>query len=146
MEMPLECIVTEKRRKRSTREEVFNILQAAYVSKPGANLAKQIGASLNDDILYGVFAQSKPDSAEPMNRSAVCAFPIKYVNEFFNKIVNKNNVRCLQHFYGPNHEHCFNRVSHMDSPFKNCEVQSVNISLERKPRARKLRNWILICN
>ncbi|CAH6778319.1 Met [Phodopus roborovskii] len=110
MEMPLECILTEKRRKRSTREEVFNILQAAYVSKPGANLAKQIGASPNDDILYGVFAQSKPDSAEPMNRSAVCAFPIKYVNEFFNKIVNKNNVRCLQHFYGPNHEHCFNRV------------------------------------
>ncbi|MBZ3873160.1 Hepatocyte growth factor receptor [Sciurus carolinensis] len=110
MEMPLECILTEKRRKRSTREEVFNILQAAYVSKPGAHLAKQIGANLNDDILYGVFAQSKPDSAEPMNRSAVCAFPIKYVNEYFNKIVNKNNVRCLQHFYGPNHEHCFNRI------------------------------------
>uniref|UniRef100_A0A5F9DAP1 Hepatocyte growth factor receptor n=1 Tax=Oryctolagus cuniculus TaxID=9986 RepID=A0A5F9DAP1_RABIT len=110
MEMPLECILTEKRRKRATREEVFNILQAAYVSKPGAHLARQIGATPNDDILYGVFAQSKPDSAEPMNRSAVCAFPIKYINEFFNKIVNKNNVKCLQHFYGPNHEHCFNRV------------------------------------
>ncbi|XP_073920627.1 hepatocyte growth factor receptor isoform X2 [Castor canadensis] len=122
MEMPLECILTEKRRKRSTREEVFNILQAAYVSKPGANLAKQIGASLNDDILYGVFAQSKPDSAEPMNRSAVCAFPIKYVNEFFNKIVNKNNVRCLQHFYGPNHEHCFNRTLLRNS--SGCEVRN----------------------
>ncbi|ERE87622.1 hepatocyte growth factor receptor [Cricetulus griseus] len=122
MEMPLECILTEKRRKRSTREEVFNILQAAYVSKPGANLAKQIGASPNDDILYGVFAQSKPDSAEPMNRSAVCAFPIKYVNEFFNKIVNKNNVRCLQHFYGPNHEHCFNRTLLRNS--SGCEVRS----------------------
>uniref|UniRef100_A0A667H6S9 receptor protein-tyrosine kinase n=1 Tax=Lynx canadensis TaxID=61383 RepID=A0A667H6S9_LYNCA len=122
MEMPLECILTEKRRKRSTREEVFNILQAAYVSKPGAHLAKQIGANLNDDILYGVFAQSKPDSAEPMNRSAVCAFPIKYVNEFFNKIVNKNNVRCLQHFYGPNHEHCFNRTLLRNS--SGCEVRS----------------------
>uniref|UniRef100_F7GC98 MET proto-onco, receptor tyrosine kinase n=1 Tax=Callithrix jacchus TaxID=9483 RepID=F7GC98_CALJA len=110
MEMPLECILTEKRKKRSTKKEVFNILQAAYVSKPGAQLARQIGASLNDDILFGVFAQSKPDSAEPMDRSAVCAFPIKYVNDFFNKIVNKNNVRCLQHFYGPNHEHCFNRT------------------------------------
>uniref|UniRef100_A0A2K6D3P1 MET proto-onco, receptor tyrosine kinase n=1 Tax=Macaca nemestrina TaxID=9545 RepID=A0A2K6D3P1_MACNE len=113
MEMPLECILTEKRKKRSTKKEVFNILQAAYVSKPGAQLARQIGASLNDDILFGVFAQSKPDSAEPMDRSAMCAFPIKYVNDFFNKIVNKNNVRCLQHFYGPNHEHCFNRVSHI---------------------------------
>uniref|UniRef100_A0A452QT04 MET proto-onco, receptor tyrosine kinase n=1 Tax=Ursus americanus TaxID=9643 RepID=A0A452QT04_URSAM len=122
MEMPLECILTEKRRKRSTREEVFNILQAAYVSKPGAHLAKQIGANLNDDILYGVFARSKPDSTEPMNRSAVCAFPIKYVNEFFNKIVNKNNVRCLQHFYGPNHEHCFNRTLLRNS--SGCEVRS----------------------
>ncbi|XP_036102547.1 hepatocyte growth factor receptor [Molossus molossus] len=122
MEMPLECILTEKRRKRSPREEVFNILQAAYVSKPGAHLARQIGANLNDDILYGVFAQSKPDSAEPMNRSAICAFPIKYVNEFFNKIINKNNVRCLQHFYGPNHEHCFNRTLLRNS--SGCEVHS----------------------
>uniref|UniRef100_G3UNS1 Hepatocyte growth factor receptor n=1 Tax=Loxodonta africana TaxID=9785 RepID=G3UNS1_LOXAF len=79
MEMPLECILTEKRRKRSAREEVFNILQAAYVSKPGAYLAKQIGALPDDDILYGVFAQSKLDSAEPMNRSAVCAFPINHI-------------------------------------------------------------------
>ncbi|XP_072509068.1 hepatocyte growth factor receptor isoform X2 [Notamacropus eugenii] len=110
MEMPLECILTEKRRKRSTREEVFNILQAAYVSKPGAQLARQIGVGPNDDIIFGVFAQSKPDSSEPTRRSAVCAFPIKFVNDFFNRIVNKNNVRCLQHFYGNNHKHCFNRT------------------------------------
>uniref|UniRef100_A0A286XHP3 Hepatocyte growth factor receptor n=1 Tax=Cavia porcellus TaxID=10141 RepID=A0A286XHP3_CAVPO len=122
MEMPLECILTEKRRKRSTGQEVFNILQAAYVGTAGAHLAKQIRVGLNDDILYGVFAQSKPDSAEPMNRSAVCAFPIKYVNEFFNKIVNKNNVKCLQHFYGPNHEHCFNRTLLRNS--SGCEVRS----------------------
>ncbi|EPY86382.1 hepatocyte growth factor receptor precursor [Camelus ferus] len=93
---------------------VGNTINSSYLpdhSLHSISLAKQIGANLNDDILYGVFAQSKPDSAEPMDRSAVCAFPVKYVNEFFNKIVNKNNVRCLQHFYGPNHEHCFNRCS-----------------------------------
>lgn len=112
VEMPLECILTEKRRRRSARQEVFNVLQAAHVGKPGAHLARQIGVSPEDDILYAAFAQSKPDSAEPLHRSAVCAFPIKLVNEFFSKIVNKNNVRCLQHFYGPHHEPCFNRVSH----------------------------------
>ncbi|XP_004644925.1 hepatocyte growth factor receptor [Octodon degus] len=121
MEMPLECILTEKRRKRSAGQEVFNILQAAYVGKAGAHLAKQIRVSLNDDILYGVFAQSKPDSAELVNRSAVCAFPVKYINEFFNKIVNKNNVKCLQHVYGPNHEHCFNRTLLRNS--SGCEVR-----------------------
>lgn len=129
VEMPLECILTEKRRRRSARSEVFNILQAAYVGKPGTHLANQIGVNLDDDILYAVFAQSKPDSAEPMNRSAVCAFPIKLVNEFFNKIVNKNNVRCLQHFYGPNHEPCFNRVSHWVPHLQIMSYQSEQVSV-----------------
>ncbi|NP_001229665.1 hepatocyte growth factor receptor precursor [Ornithorhynchus anatinus] len=128
MEMPLECILTEKRRRRSTNKEVFNVLQAAYVSKPGAHLARQIGTGLNDDILYGVFAQSKPDSAEPMNRSAICAFPIKYINEFFSKIVNKNNVRCLQHFYGNHHRHCANRTFQWNS--SGCEVRDDEYRME----------------
>lgn len=134
MEMPLECILTEKRRKRSAREEVFNILQAAYVGKPGAQLARQIGATLDDDVLFGVFAQSRPDTAEPLNRSAVCAFPVKYVNEFFNKIVNKNNVRCLQHFYGPNHEHCFNRVSHTGPPLPKGQAMPRHTCQSRRER------------
>lgn len=111
MEMPLECIFTEKRRKRSIRKEVFNILQAAYVSKPGAVLAHEMGLGLNDDILYGVFAQSKPDSSEPTNRSAVCAVSVRTINEFFNKIVDKQNMKCLQHFYGKESRYCLNRVS-----------------------------------
>lgn len=111
MEMPLECIFTEKRRRRSIRKEVFNILQAAYVSKPGAALAYEMGLGLNDDILYGVFAQSKPDSSEPTNRSAVCAVSVRTINEFFNKIVDKQNMKCLQHFYGKESKYCLNRVS-----------------------------------
>ncbi|PKU49244.1 hepatocyte growth factor receptor [Limosa lapponica baueri] len=111
MEMPLECIFTEKRRKRSIRKEVFNILQAAYVSKPGAALAHEMGLGLNDDILYGVFAQSKPDSSEPTNRSAVCAVSVRTINEFFNKIVDKQNMKCLQHFYRKESKYCLNRVA-----------------------------------
>ncbi|XP_034624811.1 hepatocyte growth factor receptor-like [Trachemys scripta elegans] len=109
MEMPLECIFTEKRRKRSIRNEIFNILQAAYVSKPGAVLAHEMGLSVNDDILYGVFAQSKPDSSEPTNRSAVCAVSVRTINEFFNKIVDKQNMKCLQHFYGKDSKYCLKR-------------------------------------
>lgn len=134
MEMPLECILTEKRRRRAARQEVFNILQAAYVSKPGAQLARQIGATADDDVLFGVFAQSQPDAAEPLNRSAVCAFPVKYVNEFFHKIVNKNNVRCLQHVYGPNHEHCFNRVSGTGPPLPNGEAAPQHTCPSRRER------------
>ncbi|XP_053110272.1 hepatocyte growth factor receptor isoform X2 [Hemicordylus capensis] len=112
MEMPLECIYTEKRRKRSTKQsnEVFNLLQAAYVGKPGPALAQEMGLDMNDDILYGAFAQSKPDSSEPTHKSAVCAVSIKTINEFFGKIVGKQNMKCLQHLYEKDSKYCVNRT------------------------------------
>ncbi|XP_014747634.1 PREDICTED: hepatocyte growth factor receptor isoform X2 [Sturnus vulgaris] len=128
MEMPLECIFTEKRRRRSIRKEVFNILQAAYVSKPGAALAHEMGLGLNDDILYGVFAQSKPDSSEPTNRSAVCAVSVRTINEFFNKIVDKQNMKCLQHFYGKDSKYCLNRAFSRNASY--CRAQDDEYRLE----------------
>ncbi|KAM6436508.1 hepatocyte growth factor receptor isoform 1-T2 [Liasis olivaceus] len=112
VEMPLECIYTEKRKKRSTKRsnEVFNILQTAYIGKPGATLAQQMGLDMNDDILFGAFAQSKPDSSEPTPKSAVCAVSIKTINEFFGKIVDKQNMKCLQHLYKKNNKYCLNRT------------------------------------
>lgn len=113
VEMPLECIYTEKRKKRSAKRsnEVFNILQAAYIGKPGATLAQQMGLNMNDDILFGAFAQSKPDSSNPTPKSAVCAVSIKTINEFFGKIVDKQNMKCLQHLYKKNNKYCLNKVS-----------------------------------
>ncbi|XP_030334248.1 hepatocyte growth factor receptor isoform X2 [Strigops habroptila] len=128
MEMPLECIFTEKRRRRSIRKEVFNILQAAYVSKPGAALAYEMGLGLNDDILYGVFAQSKPDSSEPTNRSAVCAVSVRTIDEFFNKIVDKQNMKCLQHFYGKESKYCLNRAFSRNASY--CRAQDDEYRLE----------------
>uniref|UniRef100_A0A803SZ05 Hepatocyte growth factor receptor n=1 Tax=Anolis carolinensis TaxID=28377 RepID=A0A803SZ05_ANOCA len=112
MEMPLECIYTEKRKKRSTKQsnEVFNLLQAAYIGKPGAALAQEMGLDVNDDVLFGAFAQSKPDSSEPTHKSAVCAVAIKTINEFFGKIVDKQNMKCLQHLYEKNSKYCLNRT------------------------------------
>nr|XP_033815505.1 hepatocyte growth factor receptor isoform X1 [Geotrypetes seraphini]XP_033815506.1 hepatocyte growth factor receptor isoform X1 [Geotrypetes seraphini] len=105
MEMPLECIITEKRRKRSTRKEIFNILQAAYVGKPGAILAGEMGFGQNDDVLYGVFAQSKPNSAEPTKRSSICAVSIRTINEFFSRLAH-TSAKCLQHFYENDEKYC----------------------------------------
>nr|XP_020645351.1 hepatocyte growth factor receptor isoform X2 [Pogona vitticeps]XP_020645352.1 hepatocyte growth factor receptor isoform X2 [Pogona vitticeps]XP_020645353.1 hepatocyte growth factor receptor isoform X2 [Pogona vitticeps]XP_020645354.1 hepatocyte growth factor receptor isoform X2 [Pogona vitticeps] len=112
MEMPLECIYTDRRKKRSTKRsnEVFNLLQAAYIGKPGAALAQEMGLDINDDILFGAFAQSKPDSSEPTRKSAVCAVSIKTINEFFGKIVDKQNMKCLQHLYRKNSKYCLNRT------------------------------------
>ncbi|KAE8615902.1 hypothetical protein XENTR_v10008658 [Xenopus tropicalis] len=108
IEMPLECIFTEKRRKRSTAGAVFNILQAAYLGRAGEDLAEEMGVKPDDDILYAVFAQSKLDSSEANNRSAVCAVSVKTINEFFNNAADKQNTKCLEHFYEKDNRLCIN--------------------------------------
>ncbi|XP_006633394.2 hepatocyte growth factor receptor isoform X1 [Lepisosteus oculatus] len=108
VEMPLECILTEKRRKRSTRTETFNVLQAAYVAKPGEALAEEMGLSMDDDVLFAVFARSKPDSPEPANKSAVCAVPIKVLNRFINAEIRKCYTKQLYHFKGSHEKQCYN--------------------------------------
>lgn len=112
MEMPLECMYTEKRRKRSPKQsnDIFNLLQASYVGKPGATLAQEMGLDVNDDVLFGAFAQSKPDSLDPTPRSAVCAVSIKTIDEFFGKIVDRQNMKCLHHLYKKDSKYCSNRM------------------------------------
>ncbi|XP_040199707.1 hepatocyte growth factor receptor [Rana temporaria] len=110
IEMPFECFYTERRRKRMAMGENFNILQAATISKAGDTLASETGFSLDDDILYAVFAQSKPDSAELTNRSAVCAVSINRINEVFSQGVG-THTNCLEHFYGRGgHNACINKT------------------------------------
>ncbi|XP_063302921.1 hepatocyte growth factor receptor isoform X1 [Pelobates fuscus] len=108
IEIPFECIYTERRRKRSTREEIFNILMAAYVSKAGEALAQEMGFDQNDDILYAVFAKSKLDSSEVTNKSAVCAVSVKTINGFINEI-DKHSTKCLEHFYEKDHRSCIGK-------------------------------------
>ncbi|XP_061496040.1 hepatocyte growth factor receptor isoform X2 [Rhineura floridana] len=150
MEMPLECIYTEKRRKRSTKQsnEVFNLLQAAYVGKPGAALAREMGLDFNEDILYGAFAQSKPDSSEPTHKSAVCAVSIKTINEFFGKIVDKQNMKCLQHLYRKDSKHCLSRTFSRNTTY--CGAQDdeyrveVTIALQRVDLFAEQFNTVLL--
>ncbi|KAJ8373878.1 hypothetical protein SKAU_G00044580 [Synaphobranchus kaupii] len=68
-ELPFECILTEKRRRRRRRRrtpevEVFNVLQAARVARPGRALREEMGLEEGDDVLFAAFARSRPDSPE----------------------------------------------------------------------------------
>ncbi|XP_043944641.1 hepatocyte growth factor receptor isoform X2 [Protopterus annectens] len=110
VELPIECMYTEKRRKRSTGPEFYNLIQDAYLSKPGENLAKQMSISVEDDILFGIFAQSKPESREPTKRSAVCAVPIKKIDEFIFNMMNNCSTKRLHHFAGENTKYCINKA------------------------------------
>ncbi|GCC35973.1 hypothetical protein chiPu_0014463 [Chiloscyllium punctatum] len=83
-ELVLECQYEPRRRRRTAagEETWYNILQAAYLAKPGAHLAKELGVSQSDDVLFGVFAESDPQSKDVRSRSALCTYPVKMIDKF----------------------------------------------------------------
>ncbi|TNN67351.1 Macrophage-stimulating protein receptor [Liparis tanakae] len=84
-EVILECRFEPKRRRRNVASEpykdvVYNVVQAAHFGTAGRELAEELGAEEEDDILYGVFAVTD-DSGATEHDSALCAFPIDNVNK-----------------------------------------------------------------
>uniref|UniRef100_A0A8D3C4P2 receptor protein-tyrosine kinase n=1 Tax=Scophthalmus maximus TaxID=52904 RepID=A0A8D3C4P2_SCOMX len=84
-EVILECRFEPKRRRRNVASEpykdvVYNVVQAAHFGKAGRELAEELGAEEEDDILYGVFAVTD-DSGVTEHDSALCAFPMDNVNK-----------------------------------------------------------------
>uniref|UniRef100_A0A665VDR3 receptor protein-tyrosine kinase n=1 Tax=Echeneis naucrates TaxID=173247 RepID=A0A665VDR3_ECHNA len=113
IEMPLECISTDKRRRRSTEEmKVFNILQAAHVTKVGNDieLLKQLKVEEGDDVLFAAFARGKPDSPEPTPNSAVCVMSLKHLNNMFKIYMQKCNTVDPYHFTASDKKSCYNVV------------------------------------
>lgn len=91
-EVVLECRFEPKRRRREAgvtgtgpdeafKDIVYNVAQAAHFGRAGRELAEELGAEQDDDILYGVFAVTD-DSGAPERDSALCVFPMDWVNSF----------------------------------------------------------------
>ncbi|NXQ59405.1 RON protein, partial [Anthoscopus minutus] len=86
-ELVLDCRFESKRRRRRSSEEdaerdiAYNVLQAAHAARPGARLARDLGINDTDTVLFGAFAESRPESRVPQENSAVCAFPIRLLNQ-----------------------------------------------------------------
>ncbi|XP_074489762.1 hepatocyte growth factor receptor isoform X1 [Sebastes fasciatus] len=117
VEMPLECISTDKRRRRSVEDmKVFNILQAAHVAKVGndVELQRQLKAEEDDDVLFTAFAQGKPNSPEPTPNSAVCIMSLKHINKLFRGYMEKCYTVDPYHFTGSDQKSCYN-VSSSDN-------------------------------
>uniref|UniRef100_A0A3B4UX50 Hepatocyte growth factor receptor n=1 Tax=Seriola dumerili TaxID=41447 RepID=A0A3B4UX50_SERDU len=111
VEMPLECISTDKRRRRSTEDvKVFNILQAAHVAKVGSDveLQKQLKVEEDDDVLFAAFARGKPNSPEPTPNSAVCIMSLKHINNMFKMYMQRCNTVDPYHFTGSEKKSCYN--------------------------------------
>ncbi|NXO10649.1 RON protein, partial [Oriolus oriolus] len=86
-ELILDCRFESKRRRRRSSEEdaerdiAYNVLQAAHAARPGARLARDLGINDTDTVLFGAFAESRPESRVPRENSAVCAFPLRLLNQ-----------------------------------------------------------------
>ncbi|NXQ19564.1 RON protein, partial [Peucedramus taeniatus] len=86
-ELVLDCRFESKRRRRRSGEEdaerdvAYNVLQAAHAARPGARLARDLGINDTDTVLFGAFAESRPESRVPRENSAVCAFPLRLLNQ-----------------------------------------------------------------
>ncbi|XP_056357574.1 macrophage-stimulating protein receptor [Oenanthe melanoleuca] len=86
-ELVLDCRFESKRRRRRSKEEdaerdiAYNVLQAAHAARPGARLARDLGINDTDMVLFGAFAESRPESRVPQENSAVCAFPLRLLNQ-----------------------------------------------------------------
>ncbi|XP_040019328.2 hepatocyte growth factor receptor [Gasterosteus aculeatus] len=111
VEMPLECISTDKRRRRSEEPmKVFNILQAAHVGKVGndVELQKKLLVEEGGDVLFAAFARGKPNSPEPTPNSAVCVMSVSHINKMFKLYMQGCNTVDPYHFTGSDRKSCYN--------------------------------------
>lgn len=96
-EMPVDCI------SEAQGGTKYNLVRAAYLGKPGSDLAENLGITAQDDVLYAVFSEGKAD--KPTNRSALCVYSLKAIRRKFMQNIkacfNGNGQRGLD-FISPN--------------------------------------------
>jgi len=78
-EIPIDCISEGAKR--------YNLVQAAYVGKPGSDLAADLGITAQDDVLFAVFSESDLSegevSSKPSSYSALCVYSLKAIRRKF---------------------------------------------------------------
>ncbi|XP_036595545.1 plexin-A1-like [Trichosurus vulpecula] len=59
----------------------YRLVQDAYLSKPGKALARQLGVSEGEDVLFTVFAQGQKNRVKPPKESVLCLFTLKKIKD-----------------------------------------------------------------
>ncbi|CAM5125892.1 unnamed protein product [Eretmochelys imbricata] len=59
----------------------YRLIQDAYLSKPGKVLAKQLGISEQEDILFTIFSQGQKNRVKPPKESVLCLFTLKKIKD-----------------------------------------------------------------
>ncbi|UYV69640.1 PlexA [Cordylochernes scorpioides] len=102
----------------------YNLAQAAYVGRPGSELAVSLGITAQDDVLFAVFAKSRNASedsySKPGDSSAVCVYALSAVHRKFTQ----------------NIQHCFNGGGDRGLDFINPSQKCMNTLSQEKFRKR----------
>lgn len=124
-EIPVDCI------SEAQGGTKYNLVRAAYLGKPGADLAENLGITPQDDVLYAVFSEGKENV--PTNR-LVWLHKIDYVRNiyvhnicfffFFRSALCVYSLKAIRRKFMQNIKACFNgngaRGLDFISPNMNC--------------------------
>uniref|UniRef100_A0AAY4BUA5 Sema domain-containing protein n=1 Tax=Denticeps clupeoides TaxID=299321 RepID=A0AAY4BUA5_9TELE len=65
-----------------TRDGVeYRLVQDAFLSRPGARLARSLGLSERDEVLFVIFAQGQKNRAKPPKESVLCLFTLRKIKQ-----------------------------------------------------------------
>ncbi|XP_041946140.1 plexin-A1-like [Alosa sapidissima] len=59
----------------------YRLIQDAYLSKPGRQLANSLGVSEQEDVLFTIFSQGQKNRAKPPKESVLCLFTLRRIKE-----------------------------------------------------------------
>nr|XP_020139144.1 plexin-A1-like [Microcebus murinus] len=59
----------------------YRLVQDAYLSRPGRELASQLGLAAGEDVLFAVFAQGQKNRVKPPKETALCLFTLRAIKE-----------------------------------------------------------------
>ncbi|KAJ8400690.1 hypothetical protein AAFF_G00394590 [Aldrovandia affinis] len=59
----------------------YRLVQDAFLSRPGRQLARSLGISEREDVLFTVFSQGQKNRAKPPKESALCLFTLRRIKE-----------------------------------------------------------------
>ncbi|KAL8574219.1 hypothetical protein ACOMHN_027873 [Nucella lapillus] len=67
----------------------YNLVQAAYLGKPGKVLAQKLNIPTTEDVLYAVFSRGYESSPYPVGEAALCVYPMRSVRKKFTENIQE---------------------------------------------------------
>uniref|UniRef100_A0A1A9ZXZ1 Sema domain-containing protein n=1 Tax=Glossina pallidipes TaxID=7398 RepID=A0A1A9ZXZ1_GLOPL len=80
-EITIQCLAT-------AQSVDYNILRAAKITEAGQKLAQQMGIKRDDYILMTIFSPSLEITNQPGNKSAMCIYSLKAIEEVFDENIH----------------------------------------------------------